>query len=139
MIYVYTDGASRGNGGESATSYIILNEECKELARGVRHIGLATNNMAEYMAIHDAIEYCYLNILFNPAECCTIMSDSMLIIKQLSKEWKINNVNLQEINHNINFFIDNMGVQFKFKWVSREHPIIRQCDKLNNQCLDTLS
>lgn len=139
MICVYTDGASRGNGGESAAAYIIINEDSRELARNVRHIGLATNNMAEYMAVHDAIEYCYLNILFDPAECCKIISDSMLIIKQLNGEWKINNHNLKEINHNIKFFTDNMGTKFMYEWVSREHKIIKECDKMNNQCLDSIS
>jgi ribonuclease HI len=138
MLEIYTDGASRGNGGESASAYIIYNDGI-ELARNVRHIGLATNNMAEYMAVHDAIEYCYLNIMFNPAECCTIISDSMLVINQLNGKWKINNQNLKEINHNIKFYLDNMGIKFNFEWVSRENIVIKKCDLMNNQCLDAVT
>lgn len=137
MIEIYTDGASRGNGGESASSYIIYNDGI-ELVRGVRHIGLSTNNMAEYMAVHDAIEYCYLNIMMDHSECFTIFSDSMLVINQLSGKWRINNQNLQEINKNIKFYLNNMGAKFIFTWVSRENKIIQQCDKMNNQCLDAI-
>jgi ribonuclease HI len=139
MICIYTDGASRGNGGESAAAYIILNEDGKELARGVRHIGLATNNMAEYMAVHDAIEYCYLNITFDPSDCFKIISDSTLVINQLNKNWRINNHNLQEIVHNIRFYLDNMGSRFAFEWEPRTNKIIKECDKMNNQCLDSIS
>lgn len=139
MIYLYTDGASRGNGGESAAAYIIIDEHGKELARNVRHIGLATNNMAEYMAIHDAIEYCYLNIIFDPAEYCKVISDSTLVINQLKGDWRIHNSNLREINRNIRFYLDNMGTRFIFEWEPRTNKIIRECDKMNNQCLDSIS
>lgn len=139
MICIYTDGASRGNGGESAAAYIIIGGDGKELARGVRHIGLATNNMAEYMAVHDAIEYCYLNIIFEPAEYCKVISDSALVINQLGGKWKINNHNLREINHNIGFYLNNMGTRFAFEWQPRTNKIIKECDKLNNQCLDSIS
>lgn len=138
MISIYTDGASRGNGGESASSYIILDKDGNELARNVRHIGIATNNMAEYMAVHDAIEYCYLNIIFDPVECCKIISDSALVINQLSGKWKINNQNLKEINHNIKFYLDNMGTRFAFEWEPRTNHFIKECDKMNNICLDSL-
>jgi len=138
MISIYTDGASRGNGGESASSYIILDKDGKELARNVRHIGIATNNMAEYMAVHDAIEYCYLNIIFNPTECCKVISDSALVINQLSGKWKINNQNLKEINRNIKFYLDNMGTRFAFEWEPRTNHFIKECDKMNNICLDKL-
>jgi len=139
MICIYTDGASRGNGGESASAYIIIGEDGKELARGVRHIGLATNNMAEYMAVHDAVEYCYLNIVFEPSDCFKIISDSTLVINQLNKNWRINNHNLQEIVHNIRFYLDNMGSRFVFEWEPRTNKIIKECDKMNNQCLDSIS
>jgi ribonuclease HI len=138
MIFIYTDGASRGNGGESASAYIILDKDTNEIVRNVRHIGIATNNMAEYMAVHDAIEYCYLNIIFEPLECCKIISDSALVINQLSGKWKINNLNLKEINRNIKFYLDNMGSRFAFEWEPRTSHFIKECDKMNNRCLDAL-
>jgi len=131
MLEIYTDGASRGNGGESAASYIIY-KDGKELIRGVRHIGLTTNNMAEYMAVHDAIEYCYLNMVFGPDENCTIISDSMLIINQLSGKWKINNHNLKEINHNIKFYLSKYIITVIY-WLSLFDP------KIQNKLSDNLN
>lgn len=138
MIYLYTDGASRGNPGESAAAYIICNGE-KELYSDVRHIGLATNNMAEYMAVHDAVEHCYLNPDdINDKEGFTVISDSLLVINQLKGEWKINNKDLKEINRNVKFLIERMNVLFAFKWKPRENFVIQRCDKMNNDCLNAL-
>jgi len=140
MIYIYTDGASRGNGGESAAAWIIVDKDCKEITRGVRHIGLATNNMAEYMAVHDAVQYCYLNCVFDSKEDggCKIITDSQLVVNQLKGVWKINNKNLKEINHNIKFYIDHMDTKFEYEWASRVHPILKDCDRMNNNILDTV-
>lgn len=138
MIKIFTDGASRGNGGESAAAYIIFDDDT-ELYRSVRHIGLSTNNMAEYRAVHDGIQYCYLNPNLVPdTEGYLIISDSMLVINQLKRTWKINNHNLIEINKNISFFIDHMTPPFNFEWRGRNDPILKQCDKMNNECLDAL-
>lgn len=136
-MYIYTDGASRGNGGESAAAFIIIDKNNIELHRGVRNIGLATNNMAEYMAVHDALQYCYLNVILEPS--IAIISDSMLVINQLKGTWRINNNNLKEINRNIRFYINNMNASFIYEWVPRTHPMIALCDKMNNQCLDSIS
>jgi len=136
-MYIYTDGASRGNGGESASSFIIIDKNNIELQHGVRRIGLATNNMAEYMAVHDALQYCYLNIILEPT--ITIVSDSTLVINQLKGVWRINNINLKEINKHIRFYIDHMDASFTYEWVPRTHPMISMCDKMNNQCLDSIS
>ena len=136
-MYIYTDGASRGNGGESASAFIIVDIHNKEIQCGVRSIGLATNNMAEYMAVHDALQYCYLNIILEPS--ITIVSDSMLVINQLKGTWRINNNNLKEINKHIRFYIDHINASFTYEWVPRTHPMISLCDKMNNQCLDSSS
>jgi len=140
MIYIYTDGASRGNGGESAAAFIIVDKDCKEITRGIRHIGLATNNMAEYMAVHDAVQYCYLNGIFDTKEegGCKIISDSQLVINQLKGIWRINNKNLKEINHNIKFYIDHIDTTFEYEWASRTHPILKDCDRMNNNILNTV-
>jgi ribonuclease HI len=139
-MYIYTDGASRGNGGESAAAFIIVDKDCKEIIRKVRHIGLATNNMAEYTAVLDAVQHCYTNVLFASKEegGCKIISDSALVINQLKGIWKINNPNLKEINRQIKFYIDHIDTVFTYEWVSRSHPIITKCDKMNNGVLNTI-
>ena len=138
MIFIYTDGASRGNGGESAAAYIICNGK-NEMFSNVRHIGLATNNMAEYMAVHDGIEHCYLNSdIFNDPEGFTVISDSLLVMNQLKGEWRIKNKELYKMNQNVQFFIDHMDFPFKFVWKSREHPVLKRCDRMNNDCLNNL-
>jgi len=55
-LYIYTDGASRGNPGKSASGYLILDSSNKPLLKEVFYNGRKTNNFAEYMAIIAALE-----------------------------------------------------------------------------------
>lgn len=135
MVYIYTDGASRGNGGDSASSYIIT-DGSREINRGVRYVGHVTNNMAEYFAVYDGVLYSYNNDLLRGYN--SIVSDSQLIINQLKGNWKINNGDLKEINNIIRHYIDSSGGKFSYEWVPRTHAIIKECDRMNNNLLDSL-
>jgi ribonuclease HI len=137
MVYIYTDGASRGNGGKSAASFIITNGSI-ELKRSARYLGNATNNIAEYMAVYDALEYCMNNNLSRKGTVTTIISDSQLIINQLKGNWKINKSELKQINDDIRAIISESGGKFQYEWVPRTHSIISECDKMNNKVLDMM-
>ena len=52
-LFLYTDGASRGNPGPSAWAYLILDEKGATLEEKAGGIGIRTNNEAEY---HGLIE-----------------------------------------------------------------------------------
>jgi ribonuclease HI len=135
MVFIFTDGASRNNGGESAAAFIVMdNNESTELKRGVRYLGHVTNNIAEYVAVHDGIQYCYQNNILDNYN--TIVSDSQLVVNQLNGSWKINNDNLRELNNIIRGYTNNSGVSFSYKWVPRTNPIIQRCDRMNNELLD---
>jgi ribonuclease HI len=137
MVYIYTDGASRGNGGKSAAAFIITNG-ATELTRSARYLGNATNNIAEYMAVYDALEYCLNNNLCRKGTVTTIISDSQLIINQLKGNWKINKPELKQINDDIRTIISESGGKFQYEWVPRTHSIIAECDKMNNKVLDMM-
>ena len=80
MYYIYTDGASRGNPGQSAWAFTatIDNREILHQESGV--LGIATNNDAEYTAIIKALEYA----LRNKIDQLRILSDSEIVIRQLT-------------------------------------------------------
>ena len=50
-LFAYTDGASRGNPGESGIGIVIKDEHGKVIASQYGYIGKATNNVAEYTAL----------------------------------------------------------------------------------------
>ena len=91
-IYINIDGACRGNPGNGAIGVVVKNngdtlEECSEL------IGHTTNNRAEYMACKKALEigmkHCRRSI--------HVFSDSELLIKQLSGEYRVKQPELREL------------------------------------------
>jgi len=134
MYYVYTDGASRGNGGDSAASFIIVNSnDDKVIASGSKYIGKVTNNIAEYIAVYESMKWC----MENDIDDVKVISDSMLVMKQLSGEWKVKHSELRKWRNDIKRITDTFESVY-FEWHPREHPMIVKCDLLNNECLDGL-
>ena len=83
MIKIYIDGGSRGNPGDAAIGVVIFNKKGEEIYRFGSKIGNQTNNVAEYKAFITALEY--LNgMSINPDEKIQILSDSELLVKQIS-------------------------------------------------------
>ncbi|XP_049399852.1 uncharacterized protein LOC125863924 [Solanum stenotomum] len=53
-----TDGASKGNPGDSSFGFCIRNHEGNLLYAKAKRIGVATNTKVESMAILEALQYC---------------------------------------------------------------------------------
>jgi len=138
MVYIYTDGASRGNGGPSAGSFIIEDGGYNELARHSDYLGNMTNFMAEYMAIYNAIKFAYENGFVRGNTPNTLISDSEIVINQLKGKYKINHPNLKKINESIKTFLQFSKIHMTFEWAPRTHSRIKECDKMNNHLLDSM-
>ncbi len=128
---IYTDGASRGNPGESAISFLI--KKSKSIHVFSRVIGVHTNNEAEYLALIEALDYACRNGIKN----IRIFSDSELLVKQLTGEYKIKSDKLKPLQRKV---IESLNGHFTYaiKHVDRENKFIRIVDKLCNLALDTL-
>ncbi|MEM0154557.1 MAG: ribonuclease HI family protein [Methanothrix sp.] len=95
---IYTDGAARGNPGESASGFSIFDESGREIASRSFYNGIKTNNFAEYTAIIKALEWCEAN-LDNPENAeLTFVSDSELVIRQLNGRYKIRSSEMSALN-----------------------------------------
>lgn len=133
VLNIYTDGASRGNPGKGAGAFIFLkNDENVIFEKGVEFLGnKITNNVAEYQAIINAltqaVKYASGNI--------KLYSDSELVVKQLSKIYKINKVHLKKKANKIFELMKNFE-SVKFFHVRRNNEFIQICDKLCNDELD---
>lgn len=132
MLYtLYTDGASRGNGGDSAASFLILDDMNKEVGRGSSYINKVTNNVAEYIAVLNGITYCNANNMMY----IKVISDSMLVMKQLSGEWKTKDPELKKLRSEIKNIVKIFDY-IKYEWHPRNNLYLSECDRMNNECLD---
>jgi ribonuclease HI len=89
QIEIYIDGASKGNPGPAGIGVIIC-QEGRVLKNVSNYIGETTNNFAEYTALLHALE----EALIIKAERVQIYSDSQLLCRQLTKEYKVKSPNI---------------------------------------------
>jgi len=130
MIEIYTDGASRGNPGKSACSFVFV--ENKEIVlMQAEYLGISTNNVAEYKAIIKALEKAKRSFF----DEIKLISDSELVILQIRKEYKTKAKHLEELNKKV-LAITKSFKKIEFKNVTRENKYIRLADKLCNLMLD---
>jgi ribonuclease HI len=109
ILYVYTDGASRGNPGHAGIAYVIYNEDKEILDKFSKYIGETTNNVAEYMALLMALE----KVTHYKPKFVYFYLDSELVVKQLKGEYKIKSKNLVEIYKKIKNYISDINCRFE--------------------------
>ena len=130
ILKVYTDGASRGNPGPAASAFIGV-QSSKIIFSDVKYISRATNNIAEYNAIINALNY-VKDAYSGEIE---INSDSNLAIQQINGKWKINYPHLAKLQRKV-LEISKKFKDVKFTHIPRENHFIKICDELCNRKLD---
>ncbi len=94
-LIIYTDGASRGNPGPSATGWVVLDVQGRLVYETGSTIGEHTNNQAEYLAVQEAAEWVEQNL--GRSHNLHFRLDSELVAKQLSGDWKIKDAGLKQL------------------------------------------
>lgn len=128
-LTIHTDGGARGNPGPAAIGVVIA-EAGRVVDTIARVIGSATNNQAEYQAVHAALVYAH----DHGATSVDIFADSELIVKQLRGQYKVKNKELAP------WFIKTTAAANAIGRV-RYHAIRREentaADELVNAALDS--
>ena len=98
-LYIFCDGGARGNPGPAAIGFLIKDNKGKILVEKGKFIGKATNNVAEYMGVIEALkwiikkqsdsQFSILNSQF--------FLDSKLVVNQLNGLWKIKDAKLRNL------------------------------------------
>jgi len=127
-IIIYADGGSRGNPGQSATGFVIYDEDMNELDRGGEYIGVTTNNQAEYLAVKHALQAAQQ---LKPEEI-NFFLDSMLVVNQMKGLYKIKNRDLWPVHQQIKDLSD--GIKVSFTHVKRDKNEV--ADAIVNEVLD---
>ena len=124
-----TDGGARGNPGPAAYGYVLETDDGTILAAHGERIGVATNNVAEYRALIAGLE----KALELGLDEVGVVSDSELLVKQMTGEYRVKNETLQELNEKASRLARRLG-EVTYTAVRREHNEL--ADRLVNEALD---
>lgn len=130
-LYVYSDGASRGNPGHAAIGIVICGPGGKVLRECGQYIGQKTNNVAEYMAIIVGLE---LASKFGRREL-VCLSDSKLVVNQMDEKWGVTKRHIGVLVRKAKESERRFG-KVRYVHLGREDPGIRRADELANAALD---
>ncbi len=96
-LVVETDGAAEPNPGPAAIGAIIWNTDGDIVAEISEYIGPGTNNKAEYRAVIAGLQ----KAKKLGAKRVTLRSDSELLVKQISGEYRVRNAALAPLYHRV--------------------------------------
>jgi len=133
-IIIHTDGGSRGNPGPAAIGALIeFGNSIHEISN---FIGNATNNIAEYKAVLEALSFIENNLSkFNDYKEINLYADSSLVINQLNGKFRIKDAKLREIYASIKFLEASLSnMQINYRYIPRDQNTKADC--LVNRALD---
>lgn len=128
---VHTDGGARGNPGPAAIGVVI--EEASDRSKIVefgKRIGEATNNVAEYKAVIEALK----NIKGKAATEIIFFLDSVLVVNQLNGTFKVKDGKLRELLIGVRTLEAETGGTIRYQVIPREKN--SRADFLVNRALD---
>src|SRR3989304_1856129 len=99
-LKIFCDGGARGNPGPAAWAFVVYEEKNKIVAQKNEKIGITTNNVAEYMAVIEALKWLGAYREKNsgrPVEKIDFFLDSQLVVSQLNGFYKVKNQRLREL------------------------------------------
>lgn len=137
MKYIaFTDGAARGNPGESGIGVLITNESGERVGVIRKYIGRATNNQAEYTAVLELLDYLQSAETLKCSEI-VVYTDSELMARQLNGQYKVKDPDLKIMFENVKLRIQKGAYRFSIQHVPRSQN--READTLANEAIDLKS
>jgi len=92
-LVAYVDGGSHGNPGPSGIG-VVIEDSDGETVRIAKWIGHQDNNVAEYLALLEALQHA---VAVN-ARTLRVFSDSEVIVKQMTGEYTCHSPRLHSLN-----------------------------------------
>ena len=131
------DGGSRGNPGPAGYGAVVT-EGGKIVAELFDVIGVATNNVAEYRAVIQALDWIIENkkSLAENAKICFFL-DSKLVCSQIIGLFKVKNVGLKDLLLDVRDREGQISLPMFYKHIPREQNT--KADEYVNSALDSNS
>lgn len=135
MQVIICDGASKGNPGQASIGVVIWerfsgngNQRVKPTHTISKHIGIGTNNDAEWKAVLEAMQYLVDRVGNDPAY---IYTDSMLVVKQISGEYKVKNDQMKLYKHKFDLLKRMCRREINISWLPRQLTMLadREAEK----------
>ena len=123
------DGGSRGNPGPAAWAVAVLDEHGERIEGQAGHIGHATNNVAEYRALLEALALA----VEREADDVEILADSELVVRQIQGSYRVKNASLRTLHAEALRLIARLR-DFRIVHVRREQN--KHADRLVNVALN---
>lgn len=134
MIKVFTDGGARGNPGPAATGIFVVDENGKEITKFGKSIGSTTNNVAEYKAVVQALDWIYKNKDRLGINKIIFFLDSSLICSQINGLFKVKQPHLIDLLFEVRQKENLVNLPIEYKHIPREEN--KMADRIVNMVLD---
>lgn len=128
-VFIYTDGASRGNPGPASLGVHIVDDNGHIYKQMGEELGHQTNNFAEYSAVVKGLEIA----LEHHVRQIVLRSDSQLLIRQLEGKYKVKSSHLRPLFQKCQELLKQFE-SFQLEHVQREWN--KEADWLANKALD---
>ena len=130
LLTIHTDGASRGNPGAAAFAYVIERDGADDIEEA-GCLGQLTNNQAEYLALVRALKHA---LTLGPEHGLLILSDSELMVKQMSGAYRVKNEELLSLYREASDLAKRFQGTVEFRHIRR--ALNSRADALCNEALD---
>lgn len=131
-LVIEADGGSRGNPGTAGSGAVVIDATSGQVIREIaRYVGIATNNVAEYVALIAGLQAA---IEINPNADILVRMDSKLVIEQMSGGWKIKHPDMISLGAQVQELA--RGLSISWQWIPREQNTL--ADALANRAMDEL-
>jgi ribonuclease HI len=131
-IHAFTDGASRGNPGDSGIGVILKDGEGHVLTSVSGYIGKTTNNVAEYTALLT----CFKLVLKRECRNLIVHSDSELLVRQMQGKYKVKEPRLKLMVAQARTILETAPFQVEYHHITRE--LNKEADRLANEGIDSM-
>ena len=129
-LIIEADGGSRGNPGIAGSGACVIDADTGEVVLEIsKFIGIATNNVAEYLALVAGLEGAYS---LNSEARILVRMDSKLVIEQMAGRWKIKHPDMQQLGARVQNLV--AGKPVRWQWIPREEN--SRADALANKAMD---
>lgn len=137
-LKIFTDGGARGNPGPSAIGVYVTDGRGEKLTGFGKTIGVATNNVAEYMAVIEALTWIIENKKsFAKTAKIDFFLDSKLVCSQIIGIFKVKNANLADLLFEVRTREAQISFPIFYRHIPREEN--SKADKFVNEALDKLA
>ena len=128
-VIAHIDGGARGNPGPAGWGAVIQSPAGDTLAELSGALPHATNNVAEYTGLIQALRWC----AEHGVTTVHIRSDSQLLVQQMRGVYKVKHEGLKPLHGRARLLVHEIG-RVTFEHVRREQN--KDADRLANQAMD---